>query len=181
MMTKKTIRDIPAGVVEYDFFTSRFGDGLIAATKMGICDLVFADGAVADPVVALAEHHADRSVIQAPGAFTTICDAMFSARPVTPELDLAGSTFQMDVWTALQGIGRGETVSYQGLARRIGRPKATRAVANAVARNRIAVLVPCHRVIRSDGSIGKYRWGVELKAALLDWECGTEAATARPH
>lgn len=179
-MSTMFTRNIPAGVVEYDFFTSRFGDGLIAATATGICDLVFADHAAADPA-ALAGYHADRSIMRAPGAFTAICDSLFSVRPVTLALDLDGSAFQMDVWTALRQIGRGETVSYRSLARRIGRPKATRAVANAVARNRIAVLVPCHRVIRSDGSLGKYRWGAERKAALLDWECGTAAGSHRLH
>lgn len=180
MMTEITA-NIPAGIVEYDFFTSRFGDGLIAATTTGICDLVFTDRAAADPAAALADYHADRSIVRVPGAFANICDALFSARPVAPALDLDGSAFQVDVWTALRQIGRGETVSYRSLARRIGRPKATRAVANAVARNRIAVLVPCHRVIRSDGSLGKYRWGAERKAALLDWECGIAAGAKRLH
>ncbi len=180
-MTIDINTNIPAGVVEYDFFTSPFGDGLIAGTTTGICDLVFADRSTVDPLPALTEHHVDCSVVHAPGRFTAICAALFASRPVAPVLDLAGSTFQIDVWSALRQIDRGETVSYQTLARRIGRPTATRAVANAVARNRIAVLVPCHRVIRSDGSLGKYRWGVDRKAALLDWECGAASPSSRAH
>lgn len=87
-------------------------------------------------------------------------------------LDIQGTAFQQKVWQALRGIPPGATVSYAELARRIGQPTAVRAVARACATNPTAVAVPCHRVVGSNGSLTGYRWGVELKAALLERERG---------
>lgn len=88
-------------------------------------------------------------------------------------LDLHGTAFQWKVWRALTTIPAGETRTYTELARSVGRPRAVRAVASACAANRVAVLVPCHRVVRSDGSLGGYRWGLERKARLLAREQAT--------
>ena len=85
-------------------------------------------------------------------------------------LDLRGTVFQLRVWQALKQIPRGETRSYSQLAREMGDPKATRAVARACATNRVALLVPCHRVVGVDGSLTGYRWGVERKKKLLQAE-----------
>lgn len=85
-------------------------------------------------------------------------------------LDLQGTVFQERVWRALRDIAPGETVSYAELARRIGAPTAVRAVARACAANNLAVVIPCHRVVRSDGGLSGYRWGVERKKALLALE-----------
>jgi AraC family transcriptional regulator, regulatory protein of adaptative response / methylated-DNA-[protein]-cysteine methyltransferase len=85
-------------------------------------------------------------------------------------LDIRGTAFQQRVWRALQKIPTGETVSYAELARRIGSPQSIRAVAGACAANAIAVAIPCHRVVRSDGGLSGYRWGVERKRALLNRE-----------
>lgn len=85
-------------------------------------------------------------------------------------LDVRGTAFQERVWQALRAIPPGVTLSYSELARRIGQPKAIRAVASACASNRIAVAVPCHRVVRNDGDLAGYRWGVERKRALLSRE-----------
>jgi AraC family transcriptional regulator of adaptative response/methylated-DNA-[protein]-cysteine methyltransferase len=85
-------------------------------------------------------------------------------------LDLQGTEFQQRVWQALRQIPVGQTTTYTDIARDIGAPAATRAVAGACAANNIAVAIPCHRVIRSDGSLSGYRWGVERKRALLDRE-----------
>jgi AraC family transcriptional regulator, regulatory protein of adaptative response / methylated-DNA-[protein]-cysteine methyltransferase len=85
-------------------------------------------------------------------------------------LDVRGTAFQQRVWQALQEIPAGETVSYAEVAQRIGSPKSVRAVADACAANRLAVAIPCHRVVRSDGSPSGYAWGVERKQALLDRE-----------
>ena len=82
-------------------------------------------------------------------------------------LDVRGTLFQQRVWQALQRIPAGSTASYAEIAKRIGAPSAVRAVAQACAANSIAVAIPCHRVIRSDGGISGYRWGVERKTALL--------------
>jgi AraC family transcriptional regulator of adaptative response/methylated-DNA-[protein]-cysteine methyltransferase len=85
-------------------------------------------------------------------------------------LDIRGTAFQQRVWQVLQEIPVGATVSYAELAQRIGAPKAVRAVAGACAANKLAVAIPCHRVIRNDGSASGYAWGVERKRALLDRE-----------
>ncbi len=82
-------------------------------------------------------------------------------------LDAIGTPFQRAVWAALCSTAPGTTLTYSELAVRVGRPKAVRAVASACASNNIAVLIPCHRVIRSDGTLGGYRWGLHRKAALL--------------
>lgn len=85
-------------------------------------------------------------------------------------LDIRGTAFQQRVWQALQGIPAGRTISYAELAQRIGAPSAVRAVAGACAANKLAVAIPCHRVIRNDGATSGYAWGVERKRALLDRE-----------
>jgi AraC family transcriptional regulator of adaptative response/methylated-DNA-[protein]-cysteine methyltransferase len=85
-------------------------------------------------------------------------------------LDLRGTAFQRRVWAALRRIPAGETISYAALASRIGQPRAARAVAAACAANPVAVLVPCHRVVRTDGTLSGYRWGVERKRELLTRE-----------
>ncbi|MBV8337797.1 MAG: methylated-DNA--[protein]-cysteine S-methyltransferase, partial [Alphaproteobacteria bacterium] len=85
-------------------------------------------------------------------------------------LDIRGTAFQARVWRALQKIPLGRTATYSEIAAAIGQPRAVRAVAQACAANKVAVLVPCHRVIRSDGDLGGYRWGVERKQELLDRE-----------
>jgi AraC family transcriptional regulator of adaptative response/methylated-DNA-[protein]-cysteine methyltransferase len=84
-----------------------------------------------------------------------------------------GTAFQQRVWQALRAVPAGETVSYARIAERIGAPKAVRAVAQACGANALAVAIPCHRVVRSDGAISGYRWGVERKRALLEREART--------
>jgi AraC family transcriptional regulator of adaptative response/methylated-DNA-[protein]-cysteine methyltransferase len=85
-------------------------------------------------------------------------------------LDVRGTAFQQRVWQALRDIPAGRTVSYADLARRIGAPKSVRAVAQACGANALAVAIPCHRVVRNDGALAGYRWGVERKRALLERE-----------
>ncbi len=91
-------------------------------------------------------------------------------------LDVHGTAFQIKVWRYLQKIPYGEVQSYSEVAKGIGQPKAVRAVASACASNRVALLIPCHRVIRGDGSLGGYRWGLERKRALIDRERESRAA-----
>lgn len=90
--------------------------------------------------------------------------------PLDVPLDPQGTAFQQRVWRELRQIPAGETVSYQEIARRIGAPGAARAVARACADNPLAVAIPCHRVVRNDGSLSGYRWGVERKRKLLERE-----------
>jgi len=90
--------------------------------------------------------------------------------PLNMPLDEQGTPFQLRVWQELRRIPRGETISYSELAKRIGRPKAVRAVASACARNPLAIITPCHRVVRLNGDLGGYRWGIERKRRLLATE-----------
>jgi len=85
-------------------------------------------------------------------------------------LDIPGTSFQRTVWQALRGIPRGQTRSYQAVAAAIGRPAACRAVAGACGKNPVALIIPCHRVIREDGGLGGFYWGIERKKQLLDME-----------
>jgi O-6-methylguanine DNA methyltransferase len=85
-------------------------------------------------------------------------------------LDVRGTAFQQRVWQALRRIPAGKTATYSQIARRIGAPKAVRAVAQACAANPLAVAIPCHRVVRNDGALAGYRWGVARKRALLERE-----------
>ena len=85
-------------------------------------------------------------------------------------LEIVGTAFQRKVWDALRQIPAGKTATYQEIAGRIRAPKAVRAVANACAANRLALVIPCHRVIRSDGSLGGFRWGQDRKRALIQAE-----------
>jgi len=150
------------------------GSILVAATVRGVCAILLGN----DPD-ALARDLQDRF----PRADLTGGDAGFEqlvARVIgfveAPgigcdlPLDLRGTAFQQRVWQALRQISPGETASYTEIARRIGSPKAVRGVASACAANPLAVVVPCHRVVRSDGGLSGYRWGVERKRALLDRE-----------
>jgi AraC family transcriptional regulator of adaptative response/methylated-DNA-[protein]-cysteine methyltransferase len=92
------------------------------------------------------------------------------AREPDPPLDLRGTAFQRRVWQALRRIPPGSTATYGDIARRIGMPGSARAVGRACATNRLAVLVPCHRAVRSDGGLAGYRWGVQRKRILLERE-----------
>ena len=85
-------------------------------------------------------------------------------------LDIRGTAFQQRVWQALRAIPAGSTATYAEIAKAVGRPRAVRAVAQACAANPLAVAIPCHRVVRTDGDLSGYRWGVERKRALLDRE-----------
>jgi len=95
-------------------------------------------------------------------------------RPDIP-LDLRGTAFQIKVWQFLLSIPEGDVLSYSEVAAAIDQPRAIRAAASACGKNRIAVLVPCHRVLRGDGGLGGYRWGLDRKQALLDTECARRA------
>jgi len=92
---------------------------------------------------------------------------------------VSGSNFQIQVWRALLQIPFARLLNYQQLAAFLGRPKAARAVGNAIAHNPVAYLIPCHRVLRQSGDFGKYHWGAERKAALVVWEAASDAETVR--
>jgi AraC family transcriptional regulator, regulatory protein of adaptative response / methylated-DNA-[protein]-cysteine methyltransferase len=156
---------------------SSLGAALVAATKRGICAIILADEAKALETE-LGRSFPLAKILPADAAFTALVAEVVAAiddphRASTLPLDIRGTAFQEQVWAALRTIVPGDTASYAAIAERIGRPKATRAVAQACAANRIAVAIPCHRVIRADGGLSGYRWGEERKRALLDREAAS--------
>jgi AraC family transcriptional regulator of adaptative response/methylated-DNA-[protein]-cysteine methyltransferase len=154
--------------ISYATFETPLGQMLIGATDRGICFLQF-DACVEDlrrefPAATVTESHGKRDELRRWGR--EIAKFLAGDFPLAP----AGTPFQMQVWEFLRSIPRGETRTYSDVAEGIGRASSVRAVANACASNRVALLIPCHRVIRGDGELGGYRWGVERKKALLDAE-----------
>jgi AraC family transcriptional regulator of adaptative response/methylated-DNA-[protein]-cysteine methyltransferase len=157
---------------------SPFGWVIVGATERGLCWLSLAASKAEAEVSLRSEFPA--AVLRRDPALLRLVDAALESvregndltgnRSRTDALDLRGTVFQLRVWQALRQIPRGETRSYSQLARELGDPKATRAVARACARNRVALVVPCHRVVGADGSLTGYRWGVERKRQLLKAE-----------
>jgi AraC family transcriptional regulator, regulatory protein of adaptative response / methylated-DNA-[protein]-cysteine methyltransferase len=149
-----------------------FGAILVAASTRGLCALLLGDGAAALRRE-LQQRFPNARLVAAERAFNRLLSAVIGlVEDPGPEalalpLDLRGTAFQHRVWNALRRIPTGSTLSYAQLARRIGLPQGARAVGAAVAANPLAILVPCHRIVRSDGSVGGYRWGIERKRALL--------------
>ena len=158
-------------IIEYDFCTTSFGECLVARTRCGLCRVEFTDDDREAVLRRLRAAHPGASVQRAD--LQALAAAVFAAAgPDALPLDPGGTEFQREVWTALQRIPRGTTRSYGELAAELGRPRAARAVGQAVARNPLAVLVPCHRVLPATGGPGGYRWGSQRKSALLAWESG---------
>ena len=163
-----------ARAMTFGLFDTVLGPMLIAGTSLGVCHVAFGvdPGALEHslraefPRAAIARNE---QAMQAPaGDISTLLTG--SARHVGVTLDVAGTPFQQRVWEELRHIPFGERRSYQELAAAVGRPTAARAVAGACARNHLAVVIPCHRVVRSSGALGGYRWGIERKRKLLDAE-----------
>lgn len=157
----------------YGCHPSPFGWCLIAMTQRGICALRFLPeeerGQLPGP---LAAEWPAAKFREDPAATLPVIEKIFSRDGAGGglHLDLRGTNFQMQVWRALLAIPPGMLVSYQDVAESIGRPEAVRAVAGAIAKNPVAYLIPCHRVIRKTGEIHNYRWGAERKRALIGWE-----------
>jgi AraC family transcriptional regulator of adaptative response/methylated-DNA-[protein]-cysteine methyltransferase len=166
--------------IKYTTARSNFGWLVVGATDRGLCWLAL--GATSSQAEASLREEFPLATLKRDPALTTMVDAALavvagqpqnnadSNRGDEPPLDLRGTAFQLRVWQALRAIPRGETRSYSQLAREMGIPKATRAVARACATNRVAIVVPCHRVVGAGDSLTGYRWGVDRKKALLDAE-----------
>lgn len=155
----------------YAFGRCSLGVVLVAGTRSGICAIELADDEV-EALASLQQRFRKAQLTKAGAAFSQMVKRAIAAveRPETAAalpLDVQGTAFQEQVWQALQAIPEGKTATYAGIAKSLGRPAATRAVATAIAANPLAVVVPCHRVVRSDHALGGYRWGLERKRALL--------------
>jgi AraC family transcriptional regulator of adaptative response/methylated-DNA-[protein]-cysteine methyltransferase len=171
-MTPSAVRRGGAGaVIRFAVGQASLGAVLVAATKKGVCAIMLGD----DPERLLRELQDrfpraelkggdpafERTVAQVVGLVEA------PGQRLDLPLDIRGTAFQQRVWAALRAIPSGETATYQEIARAIGQPTAVRAVAQACAANPLAVAIPCHRVVRADGDLSGYRWGVERKRELI--------------
>jgi AraC family transcriptional regulator of adaptative response/methylated-DNA-[protein]-cysteine methyltransferase len=160
--------------IGYTTAKSPFGWLVVGATERGLCWLALA-GTSAEAEASLRAEFPAATLHRDP-SLSGLVDAALavvlgkpdkSEKSAPPQVDLRGTAFQLRVWQALRAIPRGETRSYSQLAREMGNPNATRAVARACATNRVALVVPCHRVVGVSGALTGYRWGVERKRQLL--------------
>ena len=166
--------------IAYTVTTSHLGRLLIAATPKGVCAVSLGDHEEAleeelrqdFPQAEIQRHD------QALGEWAnTVLERLAGRLPYAEvPLDIQATAFQRLVWEELQRIPRGETRSYSQIAQAIGRPKAARAVARACSKNPVAVVIPCHRVVRADNDLGGYRWGLACKQALLSLEGALEGS-----
>jgi AraC family transcriptional regulator of adaptative response/methylated-DNA-[protein]-cysteine methyltransferase len=160
--------------IRFAIRTCSLGKVLVAASEKGVCAILFGDDHKS-LVEELRQRFSRAKLTRADASFEktvakTIQLVEEPASSVDLRLDVRGTAFQHRVWAALKDIPAGSTASYTQIAKRIGEPKAVRAVAGACAANPVAVAIPCHRVVKSDGGLSGYRWGVPRKSALLDRE-----------
>ncbi len=178
-MSPKSYRAGGAGeTIAHACRITALGPMLMAATDKGVCFVEFGDDQVS-LLAKLQQEFSNARLIESKAQQSAELDRWIealdehisqgSARPDLP-LDLRGTAFQIKVWRFLLSVREAQVLSYSELAQRIDKPKAVRAVASACGANRIGVLIPCHRVLRSDGGLGGYRGGLERKRALLDAE-----------
>jgi len=148
------------------------GETLVAFAPEGVLWLSFGVGQRAEDE--LAEFWRGGRLIRDDAAAQKMADRIFAADDTNMALLVEGTPFQIKVWQTLMTVPRGGRISYSELACRAGMPRAVRAVATAIGRNNISYLIPCHRIVRSNGTTGQYRWGSQVKKALLEWERGAK-------
>jgi len=152
----------------FGFHDTPFGECCIAFSIDGICALTFSETRVS-ALDDMERRFPEVDFIQNDHKAAQLVRQIFENGKI-PTLNPIGTEFQLSIWRALQKIPKGKTTTYAEIAQTIGRPKAVRAVGTAIGANPIAYLIPCHRVIRSDGSLGGFRWGLECKIKMLEWE-----------
>jgi AraC family transcriptional regulator of adaptative response/methylated-DNA-[protein]-cysteine methyltransferase len=174
----KTPKDYRAGgantVIRFAVGECSLGWILVAKSEKGVCAILLGD----DPdalIHDLQDRFPRARLIGGDAEFETLIASVVGlieapGLGLDLPLDIRGTAFQQRVWAALRKIPPGTTATYGDIARRIGAPKSIRAVAGACAANALAVAIPCHRIVKSDGALSGYRWGVERKRALLDRE-----------
>ena len=176
-MTPSAWKNGGAGaVIRWSLVDTSLGKMLVAATDKGICRLSFDEDEAA-----LSDRFPKAEILPADAAMVELAKGAVAAvehpdrMPDLP-LDVAGTAFQEAVWQELRRIPAGETRSYAEIAAAVGKPKAVRAAGSANGANNVAVLIPCHRVVRTDGTLGGYAYGLERKAKLLERETAAESA-----
>ena len=173
-MTPGEIRRQGEGVaIDWGWAATPLGWMVVGETARGICHLSFVDDSCAPAVLDRLRQYWPRAVLRhRPEAAASLAERVFAGaqRGAPLRLLLRGTPFRLKVWEALLRVPAGQVCSYTTLAARAGAPRAARAVGSAMAGNDIALLIPCHRVIRESGEIGEYRWGTTRKTLLLGWE-----------
>ncbi|MEG4379654.1 bifunctional helix-turn-helix domain-containing protein/methylated-DNA--[protein]-cysteine S-methyltransferase [Microcoleus sp. M2_C6] len=161
--------------IRYGIHNTPFGTSLIATTARGICNLYFLDTTdeqTAAQRLRLGWKNAE--IIRDEQTTQSLCDLIFNSETLSEQKPLTllvkGTNFQIQVWRALLQLPFGAIATYQSIAQMVARPTAARAVGNAIGKNPIGYLIPCHRVIRESGELGGYGWGVERKTVMLGWE-----------
>ena len=167
--------------ISYGFYDSQFGRALIASTQRGICALHFLDRTTRGNALDLIrEQWMAARITRDPARARRLGERIFDPLSTNADKPLAllvkGTNFQLQVWRALLELPSGAVATYSGIAERIGRPGAARAVGTAIGANPIAYLIPCHRIIRGSGEFGSYRWDATRKAAILAWEAARSAS-----
>jgi AraC family transcriptional regulator of adaptative response/methylated-DNA-[protein]-cysteine methyltransferase len=167
--------------ITYGVLPSPFGACLLGLTERGICDLEFVEaGDGQTQIESFKRRWRQAQVVRDEDRVTPTLEQVFApyvGQKTEPlRLFVQGTNFQIKVWEALLAIEPGSVVSYRDVAERIGAPKASRAVGQAVANNPLPVVIPCHRVIRTDGKLGGYRYGITRKKAMLAWEMSRAVA-----
>jgi AraC family transcriptional regulator of adaptative response/methylated-DNA-[protein]-cysteine methyltransferase len=170
-------------LIRHGLHEGPFGAMFLAATERGLCRLGFVDAGDEEAELDLLRSDWPRAELRHDLAFTSeIANGVFPSDrgPRGPlHLQVRGTNFQIAVWRALLRVPAGSLCTYDSVARAIGRPGAAQAVGNAVGANRVAYLIPCHRVIRAGGELGGYRWGTARKSAMIAWESVAEPAAAQ--
>ncbi|HEY6125711.1 MAG TPA: methylated-DNA--[protein]-cysteine S-methyltransferase [Steroidobacteraceae bacterium] len=171
-MTPGEIRTGGAGVnIRHGVAETPFGTAFVAETERGLCRLAFLDGASdATELKALRSQWPEAVYTRDDDRAKTLVETIWGHKSAKLPLAVCGTNFQVQVWRALLELDPGETVTYSALARHVGQPNAARAVGNAVGANPIAWVIPCHRVLRTGGKLGGYRWGVARKQMIRRWE-----------
>jgi AraC family transcriptional regulator of adaptative response/methylated-DNA-[protein]-cysteine methyltransferase len=170
----------------YGFHASPFGEALLIATDRGVAGLAFVDedkGQTRQEALAdMTQRWPKAHFVAAPDQTARLARQVFNpaawSREQPIRLVMIGTDFEVRVWQTLLKVPMGRAVSYTDIARHLSQPAASRAVGSAVGRNPISFVVPCHRVLRGDGSLGGYHWGLTRKRALIGWETGRMAAAA---
>lgn len=174
-MTPKVYQKGGKGMkISYTIADCYLGKMLVARTEKGVCSVTFGDGSEFLQEK-LCEEFPNAEIIENNCDLKTFIETILQhlagkSRQIDLPIDLQATAFQMQVWELLRKIPFGETLSYKQVAEKLGNPKAVRAVARACATNRVAVVIPCHRVIGTNGSLSGYRWGIERKRLLIESE-----------
>jgi len=156
--------------IVYSFHHTPFGECMIANTTRGICMLDFVDENREFILERFHEKWSNAHIQHDQDLTAPLAVSLFKFGPTPVKILLSGTPFQLKIWNSLLQIPFGQQTTYSAIAQQINQPNAARAVGSAIAQNHIAYLIPCHRVLRTDGGLANYKWSKNRKAQLIEWE-----------